>query len=153
VHAAIGRLVVIIMTNHVKQAVQRIEDEFAGTIVFERFGSTLGLIETAGDIGVDRRTGYGHGKAQDVGGRGIVVPALVQQAHPLIIHDLDGETDARHPELLDEPAQSVLNQFEFIGSKSTGTVVDLELITARRLVGLRRFRRFTPGGVTIGDDF
>jgi hypothetical protein len=153
VHEAEGFLVMIVMPDHVEQPVQGVKDELAGPVVFEDISPALGFVEAARDIGIDRCAGCGHRKGQDIGRRRIVVPALMKQAHPGIAHDLDGEAEAARIELLDEPGQSVAKEFKFIGSKSTSAVVDLEMITTRRLVGLRRFRRLTPGGVTVGGGF
>ena len=153
VHPTEGILVTVVMTDDVEQSVQSVEDEFAGTIVTEGLGTAFRFIETAGHIGVDRFTGPGHGKGQDIGGRGITVPALMKQTHSGIIDDLHREAHAAGLDACHQTGEAVLEELEFIGSQSTGPVIDFKLPTTRRLVGLRRFRRFTPGGVAIGSGF
>ena len=95
-HAAVGRVVLVIVAGGVQQPVQGVEEEFSARAVHGGVPAARGLVHADGNIDIDRPPGLVLREGQDIGGRIKPHVARMERAHALVVDKVHG--GARHGE-------------------------------------------------------
>ena len=111
VHAAVGRVVLVIVASGVQQPVQGVEEEFPARAVRGGVPAARGLVHADGDVDVHRMPGLVLREGQYIGGGIKAHVARMERRHALVVDELHGSARHRETEQRDDARHGSRNPF------------------------------------------